>query len=173
LGGLEGSGGLAAELRLRGSDPPMLALELREASLRDGRGRFALEGLHGSLALGADSASRHRLAARSLALWNLGLGGWEAELEADREGLRLIAPVELRLAGGRIRIPEFEWRQPLAPERELRFGIEVVGVELAALAPALGWPAFPGTLDGRLPRASYRESRLVLEGGLEIAAFGG
>lgn len=37
----------------------------------------------------------------------------------------------------------------------------------------MAWPAFTGSLSGRIPQAHYREDRLTLDGGLSMQLFGG
>src|SRR5690606_32240818 len=56
---------------------------------------------------------------------------------------------------------------------QLGFGLELDALDVGQLAQALGWPAFRGTLDGRIPHARYADERLEFEGGLSMQVFGG
>jgi len=46
-------------------------------------------------------------------------------------------------------------------------------MDLASLSQRLGWPAFTGTISGKIPSATLRNDVLTTEGGVDMQVFGG
>jgi hypothetical protein len=78
------------------------------------------------------------------------------------------------MAGGALTLDRFALT-PADATHGLRFvlGLEMRKLQLTPLAKAFGWPAFTGTLDGRLPAARYENDTLTFDGGLDAQVFGG
>ena len=55
----------------------------------------------------------------------------------------------------------------------LGLGLAVEDIQVEQLAQAFGWPAFGGTLSGRIPAARYEDERLEFDGGLSVQVFDG
>jgi hypothetical protein len=172
--GLEGSGSAAVRARLDEGRLVGLGFEADALGLRDPKGRFALEGLQGSFELAmAPRAPESELSGRSASFFGIEAGPWRARLRSGAHSLTLAAPMRIELLGGALILEE--GRIAIGPDGapEATVAIAVERLALGELTGRFGWPRFPGTVSGRLPRAHYRAGRLESEGALEIAVFDG
>ncbi len=172
--GLAGEGRALLRARLQEGRLTEFGLIARSLSLRDPQGRLEFEDVSGSFDFAP--VPRHRrseLRGRSAALYGLRIGPWEAQLQSGSSSLALAAPLSLALLGGSVVLDEAEVRRSEDGESEVTLAIRVENLSLGELAGHLGWPRFPGTISGRLPRAQYRAGQLHTEGALEIEVFDG
>lgn len=172
--GLQGEGRAEVWARLRRNGPTDIAIDTHSLSVRDPNGRFALEGLSGSFELAAvPRRSRSQLRAQAAVVFGLRTGPWQADLALSEDRLSLAAPLRFTMLGGRVSLDELSMSRAGGGELEAELALSVADLSLADLAHHFGWPRFPGTVSGRLARSQYRAGRLVSEGALEIAVFGG
>lgn len=172
--GLEGSGSAAVRARLDEGRLVGLGFEADALGLKDPKGRFALEGLQGSFELSmAPRAPESELSGRSASFFGIETGPWRARLRSGARSLTLAAPMRIELLGGALILEEgrIAFGPDDAPEATVAIAVERLA--LGELTGRFGWPRFPGTVSGRLPRAHYRAGRLESEGALEIAVFDG
>lgn len=167
-------GGLQARLRLdqtglRGLDARLSALDVR-----DGGDVFRFDDLDGDLRFSVDTPVDSDLRWAGGRLYGLEFGDAVVPLRSADGVIAFRAPVSFDAVGGRMRFDRFELR-PRAGEQGLRsrFGLTLEEMDLGKLAQALGWPAFRGTLSGRIPDARYVDDRLSFEGGLAMDVFDG
>ncbi|WP_156911567.1 hypothetical protein [Luteimonas sp. J29] len=173
LSGLELDGAADATLQVSGGMLQALDARLHDVSMRDPRDRLRIEGLAGELRHRARGAAQGRLSWREGALYGLAFGAIELPL-ASRDGvLRLRAPASLPMLGGELRLLDFALDPGGAEGLRLGFGLELDGLDVGQLSAALGWPAFRGSLDGRIPQARYASQRLDFDGGLSMRVFDG
>lgn len=174
LAKLELSGGLDAQLSLRGGDLSQARAQLRDVRLRDEQGRFRFDGLDGSLAYSDAAPRESELSWRSGALYGLEFGPTRLPFSSDGGELRLQRPISFPMLGGQVGADNLRLRPPAGGKGlDLRFGLNLDKLDVARLAKALEWPAFTGELSGRLPQAHYADERLQLDGGLTMQLFGG
>lgn len=174
LAKLELSGGLDAQLSLRGGDLSQVRAQLREVRLRDEQGRFRFDGLDGSLAYSDAAPRESELGWRSGALYGLEFGPTRLPFSSDRGELRLRRAISFPMLGGQVGADNLRLRPPAGGKGlDLRFGLSLDKLDVAQLAKSLDWPAFTGELSGRIPEAHYADERLELDGGLAMQLFGG
>lgn len=183
LSGWLGTAGLAdLELsgRMRGrvavTDGRLRAAEAELAGLhaRDPGGRFAFEGLDGAVRYSGSAPVAGELRWLGGRLYGLDFGATRIATRSEAGTLRLAAPVQVPMLGVRLRFEDFSIRPAgTGQPAEVAFGMDVENLDVAELSRALGWPAFSGTLSGRIPAARYRNDSLVFEGGLSMQLFGG
>jgi hypothetical protein len=147
---------------------------LRNASLRDPADRFAFDGLDGEIRYRTRGQADSTLAWRGGTLYGLAFGPAALPLRSDEGALRFRAPVTLPMLGGSLRFEDVALRPPSGEAGlDLRFALQVDGVDVGQVSKALGLPAFQGTLGGRIPRARYANERLDFDGGLSMQLFDG
>lgn len=174
LAKLELSGGLDAQLSLRGGDLSQARAQLREVRLRDEQGRFRFDGLDGSLAYSDAAPRESELSWRSGALYGLEFGPTRLPFSSDNGEFRLQRAISFPMLGGRVGADNLRLRPPAGGKGlDLRFGLNLDKLDVAQLSKALDWPAFSGELSGRIPQAHYADERLELDGGLAMQLFGG
>src|SRR5690606_28193557 len=178
--GLAGLSGLALEgaasVDVAIEDGMLRALDatLHEVGLVDPRGRLRVDGLAGDLRHRAAGAVDSALRWRGGSLYELAFGAIELPLDSRDGSLRMRGPASLAMLGGEVRLLDFELRPPGGGEgMRVDFGLELDALDVGQLSRALGWPAFGGTLGGRIPSARYADERLDFDGGLSMRIFGG
>ncbi|GHA70021.1 hypothetical protein [Cognatilysobacter bugurensis] len=174
LGDLRASGGARGALVVDDGEVESAALVLDDAGFDDPRGRFAFEGLAGDVRFSAGAAIDSALAWRKGALYGLPFGPARLPWTSGGGAMRLREDLAVGVLGGSLRIEDLVLRPPAGGERfDVRFGLGLDGLEVSQLAQAMEWPAFGGTLSGRIPQARYREDRLTFDGGLSMQLFDG
>lgn len=150
-------------------------LELDGVNAIDGAGRFSFAGLRGHPRWTAGAQRvESRLSWSAGALYGLGLGAVELPLESQRGEIGLVDGVAMDLLGGRLAFDHFVVRAAGdSQQARIGLGLELTGLDLADLSQRLGWPAFTGTVEGRIPSAVYADNQLTLDGGLTMQLFGG
>ncbi|NLB58048.1 MAG: hypothetical protein GX805_06205, partial [Gammaproteobacteria bacterium] len=173
-----------SELRIRGGLDARVAV--RDGALREGRlrlrdldlhgqgDRFSFDGLDGEVLLASAQPADSALTWQGGAVGGLRFGAARLPLRSSAGELRLREPVGVGMLGGQLLFDQVAMRLPadgLGLRIDLGMGVE--GVQVEQLAKAFGWPAFGGTLSGRIPAARYEDERLEFDGGLSMQVFDG
>lgn len=168
-------GVLRADAGFRDGALAEAGLELDGVNAIDGAGRFSFAGLRGHPRWTAgEQRVESRLSWSAGALYGLGLGAVELPLESQRGEIGLTDGVAMDLLGGRLAFEHFVVRAAGETQQaRIGLGLELTGLDLADLSQRLGWPAFAGTVEGRIPSAVYADNQLTLDGGLSMQLFGG
>jgi hypothetical protein len=169
------TGAASATLRVSGGQPATLDARLAGVNAVDPKARFTLAGLDGELRWNAgDAPQPSQLRWRSGALFGIGLGDARLHFDSSRGELRLAQPAAVAALGGQLRLEQLRWQPPLgAAGARFQFGLSVDRLDLASLSQRLGWPAFTGTVSGRIPSARFEGDVLDIDGGLQMNVFGG
>ncbi|MEX2482565.1 MAG: hypothetical protein WD928_17035 [Gammaproteobacteria bacterium] len=155
--------------------PQALDVVLERVNAEDRDGRFALYGLAGEIhwaAYGAalDASSVHFDGGH---FHGAGFDGATLVLGVAGAAMDLLEPARIPLLGGALVIETFTLRDYASAELALGFEASLEPIELGQLTLALDWPAFAGTLEGRLPLLEYHDGVLTVGGKLEARAFDG
>lgn len=169
------AGAATAHLTMQDAQLRAMSLSLDQVNAVDPRQRFTLAGLQGGLrwtAGGEPVAST--LGWDNAALFGIGLGAARMGFASADGQLRLREPVALPVLEGQARLEHLRW-QPPGGGKGARFqlGASLEALDLGSLSQRLGWPAFTGTVGGRIPSARYENNVLTLDGGLAMQVFGG
>ncbi|MCX7042734.1 MAG: hypothetical protein NT117_08645 [Gammaproteobacteria bacterium] len=169
------TGGLQAGLQMRAGQLTGFEAILRQVNAVDTKARFTLAGIDGDLRwtrAGAPVASRVQW--RNGAIFGIGLGAADFRFNSAGGELVLGPAVPIEALGGRLVLDHLRWQ---APEGEagarFQFGLGMQELDLASLSQRLGWPAFTGTISGKIPSARFQDDLLTLDGGLQMNLFGG
>lgn len=174
LGDLRAKGAARGGLVFDDGDVQRGWLAFDDATFDDPRGRFAFEGLDGDVRFSAAARVDSALRWSGGALYGLSFGPARLPWTSAGGAMRLRDDLAIDVLGGTLRIDDLVLRPPGGGERfDVRFGLALDGLDVAQLAQAMEWPAFTGTLSGRIPRAHYREDRLTFDGGLSMQLFDG
>lgn len=174
LSKLETRGALEVDLRIRKAMVESFEARLQEVALRDPDGRFRFDGLDGTVRFSSSAAVDSTLRWRSGGLGDIGFGAAELPMRSAGGALHLREAVAIPMLDGRLTIESLMLRPPAGQRGlEVQGGLALEGLQLAALAQALGGPAFRGTLSGHIPMARYADERLVFDGGLAMDVFDG
>jgi hypothetical protein len=183
LSGWLGAVGLS-QLQLRGAARATLAMdadglaearvELEHVDADDANAHVGLQGLDGAVRYSALAATESQLDWRGGRMYDIGFGPGRLPLVSASGVLQATAPVEVAMLGGRVALEGLQVRPPRAGRgTEFDLSLDVDGIAMPQLAQALGWPAFRGTLSGRIPSVRYRSPTLSFDGGLAAEVFDG
>lgn len=167
-------GALSGSVDLRADGPHAFAFDTSGLDLADADGRLVFDGLRG----GIDWALQGERPATSLSwqrlqFYKLPSGAAQSRWQSHAGMLSLQGALALPLLQGTLRVGDLDWRPAAAKGQRLATSLTVVGVDLAALGKAMGWPQFPGTLAGAIPALRWVDDRLVFDGGLSLNVFNG
>lgn len=143
----------------------------------DGKGRLSING--GALDvdwqrdIARTEASVSRLSWQDATVYKIELGATQLNWQMAGDNLALTQPVAMPVFDGKLKIERAQASNLTSANPEVEFDARLTPLKLAKLSRALGWPEFSGTISGALPRMTYRNSELVLAGGLQAQAFGG
>lgn len=168
-------GGVQAQVAFAGAGLQQLRMSLNTIDAVDAKQRFAFRGLNGELNWNAAATPvTSTLHLDGGALYGIALGATTLPLRSDSRQLTLARSADMPMIGGTVTLDRFALTPPDATNG-MRFvlGLTMRKLQIAQLAKAFGWPAFAGTLDGKLPAARYASETLTFDGGLDAQAFGG
>lgn len=166
----------AADLHLQVQDGRLARadLALHAVDLRDPNDRFGFGNLEGDVRYASNGQVDSELAWQGGKLYGLDFGAARLPLRSNDGILVFREPVVLPMMGGRLRFEDVSLRPPAGGEGlDLRFALDIDGVDFGQVSKAIGLPAFQGTLSGRIPQARYARERLDFDGGLSMRLFDG
>lgn len=175
LDGLVLGGGLEADLRMTDGVLQTANAALHDIDMSDPDGRFRFNSIDGQLLFTAgEQLRKSQVSWASGALYGLPFGAAQLPLESRSSVLRLREPTTMTMLGGQVRLDHLALRPPGATKPSaFAFGLTIEQLDIGNLAQTLGWPAFKGSLSGRIPNAYYIDDRLNFDGGLTVQLFDG
>ena len=174
LGDLALKGRMRTRLHLDATGMRGLEANFDDVDIKEGSGMFRFDGLNGALHYSASAPADSALRWRSGQLYGLDFGAAELPLHSADGEITLRAPTAVDAIGGKLRFDRFLLRPPHGEKGlQVNFGLTLDAFDIGKLAQSMGWPAFRGSLSGKIPDARYLDDRLVFEGGLEMRVFDG
>ena len=169
------TGAASADLQMRGGHLTDLGATMRQVNAVDTKARFTLAGIDGDLrwTQGAPAVNS-RVAWRDGALFGIGLGAADFRFSSAKGELVLGPAVAIEALQGRLVLDHLRWQAPQGEAgARFQFGLGMQALDLASLSQRLGWPAFTGSLSGKIPSARFQDDVLTLDGGLQMNLFSG
>ncbi len=168
-------GALRGSAELRDGSPTALDLELESIDADDTGDRMAMHGLSGQLAWRSDPAAAvpSRIAWRDGKAYGFTGGAAEIRFVAAGHDFRMLEAAKLPIFDGGLAISSFEIRDAGTPSMSLLFDATLEPISMRRICQVLGWPEFSGTVAGRIPRLTFKDRILSLDGDLEARVFDG
>ena len=176
LGNMETDGRLSGRLRVANNAVIAANVQLEDIILDDTQGRFAIYGVRGNLDWQSDPDAvpgSSEIQWDSGTAYNIILGGGETTLQLGEDDIELLAPLRIPTMGGALVINQLELKDYGSDNAAGVLDAELEPIQLGQLAGAFGWPAFSGTLSGRLPLLRLVENTMTVGGTLSAQAFDG
>ncbi len=169
------SGGTQAKIAIADRQLQQLDIKLDEINVIDNKARFTFAGLNGDVRWThhADSIAS-AFTWNSAAMYGIGLDKAKFVFNSANGVLNLSQATGVKALEGIIRVDHFRW-QPPKGELGTRFdlGMSMDKLDMASLSQRLGWPAFTGSISGKIPNARFQDNVLNLDGGLQMSVFSG
>ena len=174
---LEAAGQAGLQWRYRDGAHEFLHVDLRNASVEDGHGRFAFRGVDASIPWqapgnqGSVKPTKATIRIQSSQLGKIPIGQVDIPLEIDGSNLR-IPRLTLPVLDGELTLENFSAsRQAQGWVWQFSGGLSPISMQ--KLTEALGTQPMKGTLSGEIPRVSYNGSTVVVDGALVFRIFDG
>ena len=169
------TGGMRAGLEMRAGQLTGFEATMRQVNAVDTKARFTLAGIDGDLRwTRAGSPVASRIGWRDGAIFGIGLGVADFVFNSANGELVLGPAVPIEALKGRLVLDHLRWQAPAGEAgARFQFGLGMLELDLASLSQRLGWPAFTGTISGKIPSARFQDDLLTLDGGLQMNLFGG
>jgi hypothetical protein len=144
---------------------------LQGASLSDGTGYLALDGIDARIPWEAAAATEAEISVASGRFGDLPLGAFRIPLQLDGASAhidRLVAP----LLDGRFEVDAL-YLQRAGKAWSAEFSGSIEGVSMPKLSRALKLPVMAGTMSAHVPRIAYENEVLRMDGAIGIEVFDG
>ena len=169
------NGATQAKISMRDKQLQQLDVKLGAVNAIDDKARFTFAGVNGDLRWTQDQANiQSAFTWNSAAMYGIGLGKAKFAFNSTAGSLNLSQATNIQALEGVIRVDHFRLQPPKADlSTRFELGMSMDKLDMASLSQRLGWPAFSGSISGKIPNARYQNNVLNLDGGLQIAVFGG
>lgn len=168
----EGSADVALDYGAQGLSS--LQISLKDVSLKDERGRYALYGLNGEVTWDqAPEPVQSVLSWEGGQVYELPLGASRARIESRGQDIRLLEAMTLPVLDGKLQIDRLAVGNLGTPELEWRLSGVLTPLSMETFSEAMGWPAISGKISGTFPELSYAQDAIKLGGPLRMRVFDG
>ncbi|NQV86537.1 MAG: hypothetical protein HQ492_05625 [Woeseiaceae bacterium] len=176
LGDLDTDGRVLGSIKLSNNELMFARLHLEDLILDDRAGRFAIYGLAGFIDWpGAEAAAAglSNLQWDSGLVYNIAIGASTVEFRLGDDDIELTLPLRLPTMGGALLVHQLVLNDYGRDDATGVLDAELEPIQIGQLAGAFGWPAFSGTLSGKLPLLQLAENTATIGGTLSARAFDG
>lgn len=170
--GLGVSGRAGAGLRLRDGAPQRLVLDLRGAAVEDEHGRFAFHGVDARIPWQAQGVSSADIRVGGGRLEGVPLGAFRVPLQIGGDEV-FIPHMMVPVLDGEFILKNFHASHEADEDWHWQFSGRLSPVSMQKLTEALGSRPMYGTLSGTIPRVSYADRVLGMDGSLLFRVFDG
>jgi hypothetical protein len=178
FGNLETAGTVSGTINVADNAVASADLELRDIIADDRDKRFAVYGLDGRIRWpGADGEPSDSDASylhwEGASVYEIPLGETRIDALLGGDDFELLEAVRIPTLDGVLDVNRLSISNYGKEEATGLLDAELEPVQLGALTGAFGWPAFSGTLSGKLPLLQYDGGTVTLGGTLSARAFDG
>ena len=166
----------ALQLGISGSDNEIddFNLRFKQVYIDDDARRFSLYGLDGDIIVHAGEDLRQsRISWLSAAVYNIQIGEGRIDWLSANRSLKVDSWHDVAVFDGEFRMDSLEIDQFSVDRTKVALSGTLTPITLSALTAAFGSIPLSGKLSGTIPRLSYSENRLKMDGDLLINVFDG
>lgn len=172
LSHLQTSGELTASLQWQ-PEQYQFQMNLQSVTIVDDAGRFAIDNLEGKLGW-TNQASVIPIDLRwnSASILSLPLGGSTLQAEASQNQIQF-SNLSLPILDGELSLNDFQLSLDEDQGNSWQFEGLLSPISMDQLSPLLGWPTLQGKLSGMIPKVSYANEEITVDGALLLKLFDG
>ena len=170
---LELAGELTLELTKQ-QDTFSIQTALYDVFIDDQQNRFGVYQLNGELAwTNQQQPLETSLEWQGGYLFQLPFGRSQLNGQVSNERFVLIDSWTQPILDGQLTIQQFELLMPQQGEPEWSFGAELMPISMTQLTSTFGWPTMNGKLSGVIPKVTYANHQIDIDGALKVNLFEG
>ncbi len=173
LSHLQASGQLDADIQWD-NEQYQFIVDLQSVSLADEAGRFSIDRLGGQMAWTNQTAVLPVILSwQSASVLSMPLGGSTLQAEVSQNQIQFTHSLLLPILDGELTLNNFQLS--LAEEQGTRWQFQglLSPVSMDQLSRLLGWPELQGKLSGMIPKVSYADEIISVDGALLLKLFDG
>jgi len=173
LSHLQASGPLDANIQWD-AEQYQFIMDLHSVSLADEAGRFSIDELEGQIGwTNQTTVLPVELSWQSASVLSLPLGGATLQAEVSQNQIQFTDSLSLPVLDGELSLNDFQLS--LAGEQGTRWQFQglLSPVSMDQLSRLLGWPELQGKLSGMIPKVSYADEIISMDGALLLKLFDG
>jgi hypothetical protein len=171
LAATELTGHADVEWQYRDSATQSVLLKLRDTHVVDGEKRFVLHGINADIPWHAKAQSVANIAFADGELMGLPLGAtqWQVKMHGQDVTLPIAT---LPILDGKLEVRDFHM-QNVHDMWQWNFSSTLTPISMQKLSSVLHWPEMHGSLSGTIPKVSYQDKLLKVDGTLLFRVFDG
>ena len=176
FGDMETAGTVSGTIHISDSSIASVRLDLFDIIADDRGKRFAFYGLGGSIHWpGPEGAAGEAsyLYWQGARVYEIPIGETRIDALLGNDDFELLEPVRIPTLDGSLKVNRMSISNYGKDDASGLLDAELEPVQLGELTGAFGWPAFSGTLSGRLPLLQYDGDSVTVGGTLVARAFDG
>lgn len=155
-------------------DKYYLSMMLDEVFVADTEGRFSLDDISGTLGwTNYDHPMTTDLSWQNASVYAIPLGASNIKAQAVLSSLTLVESWKLPILDGELQVHNFNLQSLDSGEVIWKFEGELKPLSMESLSSTLGWPLLHGELSGVIPRVSYADKKIQIDGELVVNLFNG
>jgi hypothetical protein len=148
-----------------------LLLKLRDVAVVDGEKRFALHGINADIPWHAQMQNVARVAFSDGELMGLPLGATQWQIQMRGQDF-ILSTATLPILDGKLEVSDFHMHN-VNDLWQWNFSSTLTSISMQKLSVALHWPEMHGSLSGSIPKVSYQDKSLKVDGTLLFRVFDG
>jgi hypothetical protein len=156
------------------ADNYQLSVNLDKVFIDDEKSRFGIYDLNGDIAWSNNpTITQSKLAWQGGYVYAVPFGESNLQIQAQSSTLSLIEPWSLPILDGALLVNELSLHNAFDDKTQWSFDGLVTPISMESLSAALGWPLLHGKLSGVIPKVSYFNQQLQVDGALMVKLFEG
>jgi hypothetical protein len=148
-----------------------LFVKLRDVAVVDGEKRFALHGINAAIPWHAQELNVAHVAFADGELMGLSLGATQWQIQMRGQDF-ILPTATLPILDGKLEVNDFHM-QNVNEMWQWNFSSTLTSISMQKLSSALHWPEMHGSLSGSIPKVSYQDKLLKVDGTLLFRVFDG
>jgi hypothetical protein len=175
LEGISLAGTLNADFSIFQQSLSAISASFNNLDIHDETGRIKMQGGAGEISWAddTDSTKSSQLSWQQLNLRALPIGPSKLSFLSKAKSIKLLKDASLPFLGGTLDIQQFSWQAKAQDEPEVSFKGNLHNASLTQLSSALNWTPLSGSISGVIPKVTYHNKTLSLDGKLSINVFDG
>ncbi len=148
-----------------------LLVKLRDVAVVDGEKRFALHGINANIPWHVQEQNVAHVAFADGELMGLPLGATQWQIQMRGQDF-ILPTATLPILDGKLEVSDFHM-QNVNEMWQWNFSSTLTSISMQKLSAALHWPEMHGSLSGSIPKVSYQDKLLKVDGTLLFRVFDG